>query len=103
VGRKRRKGEREREKRETKIRQPEQAGKGVQGRSATATTDPTMSSWLSLYAGIEIPERTGSGRKHPENKNKRPPEETVWSFYWVFAHVQSVYMYVQFVPHVLPA
>ena len=65
--------EKEKRKRETKVRQPEQVRKGVQGRSATTTTDSAMSSWLSLYAGIEIPARMGSGAKHGGKGKKKAP------------------------------
>jgi len=93
----------EKEKGETVVRQPEQARKGVQGRSATTTKDPAMSSWLSLYAGVEVPVKTGSGRKHQEKENKGPQRSMCSPFIWAFTHAQSVFVYMQFVPYVLPA
>jgi len=64
-----------------------------------------MSSWFSLYAGIEIPVRMGSGRKHweKENENESPQRSTCGPFTWAFAHAQSPFVYVKFVTYVLPA
>jgi len=63
---KRRKGERKTER--SKVRQPKQARKGVQGSSVTTPTDPAMSIHLSLYAGAEVPARGGSRRKATRRK-----------------------------------
>jgi len=59
-----------REKERSKVRQPEQARKRVHGISVTTTMDPAMSSQLSLYAGAEVPTRTGSRRKSGEKEKK---------------------------------
>jgi len=78
----------------------------MQGRSTTTTMDPAISSWLSLYAGAEVPARTDSGRKMARRKRQREgkgsSESMCCPFIRVFTHPQSVFVYVQFMPYMLP-
>ena len=69
---------------------------------------PAMSGRLSLYAGVEAPERVepsseAARRKARERERERAPRSMCCPFIGVFVHAQSMSAYVQFVSCVLPA